>query len=492
MRINQVEWDLVIIGGGASGAGSALDAASRGLKTLLIEKHDFGKGTSSKSTKLIHGGVRYLEQGNLSLVYEALHERSILKKNAPHLVSTLQFVLPVYRLWKGYYFWIGLKLYDWLSGRSSLGSSSFLSRDATINLLPNINQQGLKKGVLYYDGQFDDTRLLISILRTAEQQGATILNYHEFKGFVKANGKITGVKIQDSLSGDAYEVKAKSIVNATGVFSDSIRRVDNTDVPKMMFGSQGIHIVLESNFLSGETAILIPDTRDDRVLFAVPWNGKVLVGTTDTKVDSYDIEPQFLEEEIDYLLEHISKYLSIKPQKEDILSVFSGLRPLVSKSVKGDPSKISRKHYIERSSSGLVSIMGGKWTTYRRMAEGTIDVVCRDLGLKNKSKTEQIKLFDNSVEQSELIASKQEYQEFVSEKYSLTHGFVVYAIRFEKAQSIEDVLARRSRLLFLDTIEAVRISPIVAQILSNELSKDEAWVQKQLTEFKELAKKYYN
>ena len=388
--LENIHWDIVIIGGGATGLGCAIDAASRGYKTLLLEKEDYGKGTSGKSTKLIHGGVRYLRQGNISLVLESLEERALLKKNAPHIVHDLKLIVPTYKWWENPFYGIGLKIYDWLAGKEGIGDSKILSKKETVHLLPTISQKGLRGGVIYHDAQFDDTRLLINMMQTAKEEGATVLNYHEFLSFTKTkDGTIDGGKINDTRNLKQYTVKAKAIVNATGVFSDSIRNMNKSTVSKIITSSQGVHIVLDKHFLPGDTAVMIPKTDDDRVLFAVPWNNKVIIGTTDTPVEEYSCEPKPKKEEIDFLLKHTAKYLTKAPKRGDVKSIFAGLRPLVKNGNTENTKSISRKHVIEVSNNGLITIAGGKWTTYRKMAEDTIDKSAIIAGLPYvKSNTE--------------------------------------------------------------------------------------------------------
>jgi len=366
------EWDFVVIGGGATGAGVALEAASRGYKTLLLEQNDFGKGTSSRSTKLVHGGVRYLQQGNISLVLEALKERGILAKNAPHLVHNLSFIVPNYDWWEGPFYGIGLKLYDLLAGRAGFGKSKFLSREKTIETIPNIETKGLDGGVIYHDGQFDDARLVINILQTAEEQGATVVNYMPVISLHKKNSLISGVIARDDEKGKEYKIRAKVVVNACGPFSDGIRKMDDPTCRPIIQPSQGTHIVLDRDFLAGDSAIMVPHTSDGRVIFAIPWNNRVLLGTTDTKIENVELEPRPREDEIEFLLNQISPYLSRDPKKEDILSVFTGIRPLVAEEDESNTASLSREHTISISRSGLVTIAGGKWTTYRKMAQRRI------------------------------------------------------------------------------------------------------------------------
>lgn len=506
-ELENTAWDVLIIGGGATGIGTAIDAASRGYKTLLVEQFDFGKGTSSKSTKLIHGGVRYLQQGNLSLVTEALKERAILKKNAPHIVHDLEFIVPNYDWWEGPFYGVGLKLYDLLARKESFGDSIFLSKEETIAYLPTIEQKELQGGILYHDGQFDDTRLLISMMRTAENKGATLLNYTKLTKLNKKNGSITGAIIQDQNSLEETTIQAKVVINATGVFADEIRKKDDLNIAPIMKGSQGIHIVLDKEFLPGDKAVMIPHTKDGRVLFAVPWHGKILIGTTDTALDSYPIDPIPQKQEIEFLLSHAAHYLSKNPSHKDIKSIFSGIRPLVTNGDTKKTAEISREHKIEVSKSGLVSILGGKWTTYRKMAKDVINVASTLVVLPRvKSKTNQLKLhgYDkNSANYKELsiygsdalvieklYTENETFKEKIHPDYSISKAQVIFAIRFEKAKTIEDVLARRTRLLFLDAKASVTAAPIVGELLASELNKDEKWVQSEIEAFEKTAKTY--
>jgi len=366
-------WDIVIIGGGASGVGTALDSSSRGYKTLLLEQSDFAKGTSSRSTKLAHGGVRYLQQGNLSLVIEALRERGIMKKNAPHLVHDMPFIVPVYDWWEGPFYGIGLKLYDVLAGKEGLGPSKLLSKEETLQHIPTLEQEGLMGGVIYHDGQFDDSRLVINLAQTASEQGATLINYMKVTSLLKSDELLNGLEAVDQETNIKYQIKAKAIINATGVFSDGIRKMDDPNIENLMTSSQGVHIVLDRSFLPGDSAIMVPHTDDGRVFFAIPWHDVILVGTTESPVKEYLLDPIATEEEIEFLLTHTSRYLAKDPTRKDILSVFAGLRPLVNEGKDSKTAEISREHIVHISRSGLVTIAGGKWTTYRKMAQDVVD-----------------------------------------------------------------------------------------------------------------------
>ncbi|MFN0728036.1 glycerol-3-phosphate dehydrogenase/oxidase [Polaribacter gochangensis] len=506
-ELEETHWDVLIIGGGATGVGVAIDAASRGYKTLLVEQSDFGKGTSSKSTKLIHGGVRYLQQGNISLVLESLKERAILKKNAPHIVHDLNFVVPTYDWWESPFYGIGLKLYDLLAGKEGFGKSEFLSKEETISYLPTIEQEGLQGGILYHDGQFDDTRLLMSMLLTAENQGATLLNYTELISLTKKNAKISGGIIKDVQTKSTFEIKAKVVVNATGVFADAVRKKDLSGVNNRMTGSRGTHIVLDKSFLKGETAIMIPHTKDGRVLFAVPWHDKLLIGTTDVEVQEYNLDPVSTEEEISFLLNHTAKYLTKDPTRKDIKSIFSGLRPLVKNDASESSSEISREHQIEISENGLVSILGGKWTTYRKMAKDVVNKASTFAGLPRvKSETHKLQLngfHENSkifkalsiygsdaLKINKISAENPELKEKLHKEYSIIKAQIVFAVRNEKAKTIEDFLARRTRLLFLDAKTSLDVAPVVAEIMAKELGENEVWIQAQLISYQKVASTY--
>ena len=395
IKLNKVlEWDIVIIGGGASGLGIAVDASKRGYKTLLLEKYDYGKGTSSRSTKLIHGGVRYLQNGDITLVIESLKERGILKRNAPHLVQDLSFVIPTYDWWASPFYGIGMKIYDMMAGKLGLGKSVIISKKETEKLIPNVNKKGLRGGVIYHDGQFDDSRMAITLALSANSKNTALLNYCNVDGLIKKNNEIVGLSFSDSINSKKYQVKSKVVINATGVFAEEIIRMDQPKIEKMIQPSQGVHIVLEKKFLKSKHAILIPHTSDGRVLFAVPWKNYVVVGTTDTQIKDANDEPKPLKEEIEFILKNAGKYMTIKPKRGDIKSVFAGLRPLAATSDKKSTKEVSRSHKIDISPSGLISVLGGKWTTYRKIAEDAIDAAISINKLKKKKcRTEKTKLF---------------------------------------------------------------------------------------------------
>ncbi len=477
VREREKVWDFVIIGGGATGIGCAVDAASRGFSVLLLEQNDFGKGTSSRSTKLVHGGVRYLAQGNLSLVREALKERGFLLKNAPHLVHKQAFIVPVYSFFDKFFYGAGLKIYNILSGKYGFGKSEILSKTETISRLPNVKIEGLKGGILYFDGQFDDARLLIDLAKTAVENGATILNYAEVFGIAKNLSAVDGVNFKDLETNENFIVKAKTVINATGAFCDSVRKLSNKNSGKIIAPSQGIHLVFDKKFLLSNDALMIPKTSDRRVLFAIPWHKHALFGTTDTPIETSELEPKAQLKEIEFILENAKKYFENPPEKEDILSIFVGIRPLVKSINTKNTSKLSRDHTIEIDESNLITITGGKWTTYRRMAEDVINQATKLRGLpKRKCVTENLKIHETS-------------KDFSMEK--LDENLIIYAVRNEMARTVEDVLARRTRTLFLNAKLAVEIAPRVAEIVAKELGKDEVWIAEQLHKFNQTTENYF-
>lgn len=479
---SQPEWDICIIGGGATGLGTALDAASRDFKTILFEQGDFAKGTSSRSTKLVHGGVRYLQQGNIKLVMEALRERGLLLQNAPHLVHNQKFIVPNYKWWEKSFYGIGLKIYDKMAGKLGIGPSQFLSKEETLLLAPTLDPEDLRGGVLYHDGQFDDARLAISIAQTAAQHGAAMLNYFSVDGLLKMNKKVCGVWVKDSLTGKEYEVKSKIVINATGVFTDAIMRMDDTKHENIISPSQGIHLVVDKEFLPGDTAIMIPRTDDGRVLFAVPWHNKIVLGTTDTPVDNISTEPIPLQEEIEFILKHIGRYLSKDPKISDIKSMFAGLRPLI----KGKSKKtaaLSRDHLINIGNSGLITITGGKWTTYRKMAEDVVDIAIQHFELTDKAcMTKTLKLFghDKAITPAEIVSLNHDQLTAIIKKCVLE----------EMCMTVEDFLSRRTRQLLLNANEAIKAAPLVAKLMAEEMKKDEFWVKEQIDTFNPIANNY--
>ena len=505
----RAQYDIVVIGGGATGLGVAVDAAVRGYRTLLLEQDDFAKGTSSRSTKLVHGGVRYLQQGNVSLVLEALRERGLLIRNAPHLVRNLGFVVPNYDWWEGPFYGIGLKVYDVLAGKLGLGPSKWLSREETLERLPTIEPEGLRGGVIYFDGQFDDARLAIALARTAARAGATLLNYARVTDLVRKNGLVAGVRVRDLENDREHEVRARVVVNATGVFTDAILRMDSPDARPIIEPSQGIHIVLDKRFHPSDTAIMVPRTDDGRVLFAVPWHNRVIIGTTDTAVDRAELEPRPLDEEVDFLLAHAARYLAHDPTRADVLSVFAGLRPLVRPADERDTASISRDHTLTTSASGLVTITGGKWTTYRRMAQDTVDQAIVVGGLDPAPCTTETLDLHGHVGQTTapsfvarslygaeaplidaLEDERPELARPLDDALPYRMSEIVWGVRHEMARTLEDSLSRRTRALLLDARAALRAAPAVAAVMAAELGRDEAWQRAQLAQFAELAAVY--
>jgi glycerol-3-phosphate dehydrogenase len=503
-------WDMVIIGGGATGVGIAIDAASRGLEVLLLEAQDFGKGTSSRSTKLIHGGVRYLEQGNISLVMEALKERGLLRQNAPHLVHDLAFIVPNYSWWEAPFYGIGMKVYDLLAGKFGFGRSRILSAEETMEKLPNLQTEGLRGGVIYYDGQFDDTRLLIHMAATAADHDATLLNYAPVVGIVKdSEGYVDGVVFQDAESGQRITAQARVMVNATGMFADRVRRMTDPEAKQMIAPSQGIHLVFERSFLRADAAIMVPHTSDGRVLFAIPWHQHTVVGTTDTPIKEASYEPLPFEEEIEFILNTAAQFLSRPPTRQDILSVYVGIRPLVKAEGDGGEktSALSRDHTIHIDSAGLITIVGGKWTTYRHMAEDCVnhaitlgklpeaDCVTRSLKLHGYHPSAgdlgPLEVYGSDAKEILAIASGN------PDLLIPLHGDlpycaaeVIWATRSEMARTVEDVLARRTRALFLNAAAAIDMAPKVAAIMAKELDQTDSWRDAQIKEFCALAENY--
>lgn len=502
------EWDVLIIGGGATGLGSAVDSASRGFKTLLLEQGDFAKGTSSRSTKLIHGGLRYLQQGNLSLVIEALRERGLLCQNAPHLVHHQPFLVPNYKWWEGPFYGIGVKLYDFLAGSLGLESSSHLDKEETLKRLPTLEPTGLHGGVVYYDGQFDDARLAITLARTATNFGANLLNYIKVTGLIKKNGICIGLKAKDVLSGKEYKLKSKVVINATGAFSDHIRHLDDKTSLPIIAPSRGSHIVLPKEFLPCGTAILIPHTEDGRILFLVPWHDKVLLGTTDVAVSKVDLEPSAHKKEIAFLLKHAAKYLTREPTFDDVLSVFTGIRPLVRSDEKNITSSLSRDHRILVSSSGMITVVGGKWTTYRQMAEDVIEKAIQISPLPDHpciTRTVHLHGFEEGLDPKDLksvygtdrhllnvLIEKEgkSLEKPIHPRLPYQQAEVIFAARYEMAQTVEDVLSRRTRSLLLDAKASVEAAPLVAKLLAKELKKSSTWQKEQIKSYSSVAEKY--
>lgn len=501
------QWDIIIIGGGATGLGAALDAAERGYKTLLLEQCDFAKGTSSRSTKLVHGGVRYLAQGNIKLVVEALKERGRLLRNAPHITSAQSFVLPVYKDSDKWYYGIGLRIYDILSGSLSLGKTKILSKQKAETLLPSLKSENIKAAIQYFDGQFDDTRLAIDIASTAVHYGATVLNYAKVIGFKKKDGKIISVDIRDELNNIEYNLRGKAFINATGVFTDAVMQMDEEHQADLVSPSQGIHLVIDKKFFNSEHALMIPKTDDGRVLFAVPWHNEIVVGTTDTPIYKISEEPKALEEEIEFVMGHFNRYCNDPIQRKDVKSVYAGLRPLIKKGDGKKTALLSRDHTIIVSKSGLVSIIGGKWTTYRKMAEDAVNNAVFVSKMPKKEcntktlpigawdwpidKTNHWHVYGNNAKRiKDLIRENVSWSEKLHPSFPHIKAEMIWFIRNEMAMTVEDILARRIRILFLDAQAAIEIAPVIAELMMHELDKDEIWKKDQIHSFTVLAKQY--
>ena len=478
------EFDIVVIGGGATGLGVALDGMSRGYKVALLEKSDYGKGTSSKATKLLHGGVRYLQNGDVGLVVEALREREYVLTQAPHLSRIQKFIIPHYSRWKGWYYWLGLALYDLLSANRSLGRTSKISRDETLKLLPNLRKKGLHGGIIYTDGQFDDARLCIDLVSTLIQAESLVLNYCSVEDFMyTSDGKISGVVAKDQLSGDSFEVKAKSVVNATGVFAEQTMALESTDTDIKIVPARGSHVVIDKSFLNSDHAIMIPKTSDGRVLFLVPWKNVVIMGTTDVVSNSLTLEPHATDEEIDFILKNAAQYLERKPVREDILSTFAGLRPLAAPKKEGRKSKeISRSHKVVKSKGGLFSVLGGKWTTFRKMGEDAIDKIIKE-GLipQRKSKSEEHKIFNG--------ASSGE-DPFIHHSLPYTWSEMRHYVVHEWVEHVEDLLCRRTRCLLLNKKATLEILDQSIDLMAEVRGYDESWKEAEKGRFINLAKQY--
>jgi glycerol-3-phosphate dehydrogenase len=496
-------WDMLVVGGGATGVGVAIDAATRGYKTLLLEQSDFGKGTSSRSTKLVHGGVRYLEQGNISLVMEALRERGLLLRNAPHLVHDRAFVVPNYDWWEAPFYGLGLKVYNLLAGKYGFGKSRILSRKETLERLPTIKTQGLRGGVIYFDGQFDDARLLINMVATAYEKGATLLNYAPVLRLTKdAEGFIDGVVARDAETGEPIQARARVVINATGAFSDLLRHQADPSSRPMLAPSQGIHLVFDRSFLPGDSAIMVPHTSDGRVMFAIPWHDHTLIGTTDTPVAEATLEPVAMEQEIEFILSTASLYLAKKPERQDILSVFAGIRPLVRSGSGGNTAALSRDHTIQIEKSGLLTICGGKWTTYRHMAQDCVNqaamlarlperpCLTEDLHLHGYHPSARNVYGADAAAIQKLMRTEPGLEEPLDEALPYTGAEVVWAVHKEMARTVEDVLARRTRALFLNARAALRMAPRVAALMARELHCPPGWETQQVRKFKAVAKHY--
>lgn len=501
-------WDIIVIGGGATGIGIALDAASRGLDVLLVEQSDFGKGTSSRSTKLVHGGVRYLRQGNITLVRDALRERTLLRNNAPHLVRDMPFLIPCGSLWDRFFYGIGLKVYDLLSMRGSFGRSHGVSAEQATALVPGLRRERLRGGVVYHDGQFDDARLLLNMARTACDHGACLVNYLAVTDLVKSNdGKVTGVCAVDGETDESFTIAARCVTNAAGPFCDSVREMDDANCETMIAPSQGVHLVLPRSFFPGDTAMIVPKTSDGRVIFIIPWHDHAIVGTTDTPIPQPKLEPVAKEEEIRFLLETTAQYLASPPKIDDVRSVFTGIRPLVKGDKSARTASLSRDHVIRVSPSGLITIAGGKWTTVRKMAEDCVNRAIKESGFQcDPCQTRQLQLHGAASQHErgdarsyygtdlpaieELETESPELAEPLHESLTIHKSDIIWAVRHEMARTVEDVLARRSRALFLNARAAIEIAREVARLMAGELGKDETWCELQVERFEAVAKHY--
>jgi len=498
-------FDVLIIGGGATGLGAAVDAAARGCATALIEAEDFAKATSSRSTKLVHGGVRYLQNGEIHLVREALHERTNLLKNAPHVAHDLPFVLPAYRWVDAPYYFAGLKLYDVLAGKSNLPGSRILSGREARKRVPGLRGRGLHSAILYHDGQFDDARLAIALARTAVDRHAAVANYVRAERFLYEGERVCGVLANDRETGRRFEIRARAVVNATGIFVDDLRAIDDPNAPKLLTHSRGTHIVVRREALGTSTyAVLVPKTSDGRVIFATPWHDSVVIGTTDIKTGYAELDPRPTAAEVAYILQTINPYLATPLGASDVRATFAGLRPLVNRSAT-TTAGLSREHLIDVAPSGLVTVTGGKWTTYRKMAEDVIDVAVKEAGLPPApSATAHLALHgaapdlpprgdplrvygSDGAALNALTAERPELGARLDARLPYVAAQVVYAAQHEMALTVEDVLARRTRALFLD-VEAARASaPLVAKLLASELGRDGAWESEQLRAFGAVA-----
>lgn len=504
-------WDFIIVGGGASGLGIALEAASRGYRILLLEKHDFAQETSSRSTKLIHGGIRYLRSGQFSLVRESLQERSLLMQNAPHLVHPLSFILPTKGVFHRLYYYMGIKLYDFLAGRRfNVGISSLLSKAETYERLPTLKHDLVDGGIEYFDGQFDDSRLAINLAQTIVEQGGTVLNYMPVLKLLKQNNKVIGVVAKDLETAQEYEIKAKVVINATGAFADTLRQLDEASCEPLIVPSQGTHIILKSTFFPGDSALIIPQTKDGRVLFFIPWKKHLLVGTTETPLDKVREEPVPFHKEIEYLLEYTQKFLTKKVTKSDILSAFAGIRPLVKLPdihKNKNTSELSRDYRILISDSHLISVLGGKWTSYRKMGQDTIDQAVKLANLPlYPSITEQLPIHgfttqpsknddwfyygDDAYQVEQLANHAPEMLKKMHPDLSCRPVDVVWAVQNEMARNVEDVLARRTRSLLLGAKASVEIASMVASIMAKELGYNRDWEKGQVQKYSDLAKSY--
>lgn len=496
------EWDLVVVGGGASGLGTAVEAASRGHRVLLLEAFDWAKGTSSRSTKLVHGGVRYLAQGQLGLVRAALRERGLLRRSAPHLVHDLPFVVPGDRPWALPWYGTGLWLYDRLAGRLGLGRSRLLGRKAARARVPTLRPQGLRGGVLYFDGGFDDARLAVALLRTLEGLGGAALNHAPVTGLLREAGRVCGVRFRDAETGTEHTARARVVVNAAGVWADAVRRLEDPAAARTLTPSQGVHLVVPRRFLPGDTALMVPRTDDGRVLFALPWHGRVVLGTTDTAVGDTPFEPRAQAAEIDFILRTAARYLDPAPGRSDVLSVFAGMRPLLRPEGSADTRAIRRDHAVFVSPGGLLTLAGGKWTTYRHMGEDAVNGAERLGGLPRRlSLTRGLRLHGATDTPPEghwrvygsdaaRIRTLPGAGTRLHPALPYTEAEVRWAARHEGARTAEDVLARRLRAQILDARASLEMAPRVAELLAEELGKGAAWQAETVRAYEEVTAGY--
>lgn len=498
-------WDVVVIGGGATGAGVAVDAAARGYATLLVERGDFGAGTSSRSTKLVHGGVRYLRQGHVGLVRESLRERGRLRANAPHLVHDLPFVLPCYSRWETAQYGLGLKAYDLLAGRHRFGRSTVVSAGEVVRQLPTVRADGLRGGVVYRDGRFDDARLLVHLVMTAADHGAVVLNYAPVAALTRGpGGAVDGVVVHDLEGGGEFRAAARVVVNAAGPFCDEVRRMADPATRPLVAASRGSHVVLPGSALPGDTALMIPRTPDGRVLFAIPWHGHTLVGTTDVAAPDAPVEPRPTAEEIDFILETAGRYLARRPQRADVLSTFAGTRPLVQAVGRGT-AQLSRDFALRVDAPGLLTVTGGKWTTYRRMAEACVDQAAEAAGLPRRPcPTADLRVHGHYPDAAglgglavygsdapavgRLTADEPSLAERLHPDLPYRGAEVVWAARAEMARTVADVLSRRTRALVLNARAARDAAPRVAGLLARELGRGPGWEADQVRAFGDLAR----
>ncbi len=504
-RLADEAFDVLVVGGGATGLGAAVDAAARGYRTALIEAEDFASATSSRSTKLIHGGVRYLQQGNVGLVREALRERTVLRRNAPHLVDDLAVVVPAYGAFEVAYYAAGLAAYDLLAGATDFPRSRAIGAKRARALIPALGSERLRGAVVYHDGQFDDARLAIVLARTAVDHGAAVANYVRATGFLRdANGRVAGVTAIDRETSATFAVRARAVINATGIYADTVRALDDPSAPRMLAHSRGSHIVVRAEAVGLATAaLLVPKTTDGRVVFAIPWHGHVVIGTTDVPANAPELDPHITGDEIAYLLATVNRYLATPLAERDILATFAGLRPLISRAATST-AKLSREHAIDVSPSGLVTIAGGKWTTYRTMARDAVDTASRTAGLtRAPSRTSDLPLHGaqadapaddaqraygaDAAHMRSLLASDASLGERLDPRLPYTGAHVVYAARAEMARTVEDVLARRTRALFLDADAARASAPRAAALMAAELGHDAEWSARELGTFEALA-----